>query len=117
MTTDPTQPPRCAMYCNEVLDEHADPVDPDGDIKNMCSSCREQLYELCHVVLPNIRKHGFHVGPGATDDERLRAMVDQADTRPRMRSALAFVDAVPLSDGRTFGDLWTDPRWPDGAGA
>lgn len=105
-----TVAPRCQMFCSDVLDDAADPVDPDW--RNMCSRCRDQLYELTHVVLPNIRKHGFHASPDATDDERLTAMVDQVDARPRLREALRFVDDVPMVGGGRLADWWTDPRWP-----
>lgn len=112
-----TTTPRCEMFCSEPLDADADPVDPDGDFKNMCSTCRAQLFELTHIVLPAIRRDGFYSPPGATDDQRLRAMVDQADARPKMREALQFLDAVPTTDGRRLADLWSDDRWPDDGGS
>lgn len=102
--------PFCEMYCDRPLDAAADPPDPDW--RNCCSTCRDKLDHLCRVVFPDIRKHGFHVPPDATDDERLTAMVDQVDARPRMREALRFVDDVPMVGGGTLADWWADPRWP-----
>lgn len=106
--------PRCQMFCSEPLDAAADP--PDPDFKNCCTQCRNQLHELTRVVLPAIRRDGFYAPANASDDERLAAMVDQADARPRMREALRFVDDVPTVDGGRLADWWADPRWP-GMGA
>lgn len=108
-----TSAPRCQMFCSQPLDAAADPVDETGEWKNTCSRCRAQLDHLCREVLPSIRKNGFYAPPAATDDQRLRAMIDQADARPKLREALRFVDDVPTVGGGVLADMWTDPRWPD----
>lgn len=113
MTYEPSAS-RCQMFCTDLLDADADPVDPDGDFKNMCAACRVQLDHLCREVLPALRRDGFYAPVEATDDERLAAMVDQADARPQLREMTRWLDDVPLADGRTWGQLWQDPRWPDG---
>lgn len=109
MTAQPT--PRCEMFCSGPLDDGADP--PDPDFKNCCSRCRTELHHITHNVLPAIRKDGFYAPPDATPDEQLRAMVDQADARPRLREALRFIDDVPTVGGGRLADMWTDERWPE----
>lgn len=103
--------PRCQMFCDDLLDDEADP--PTDGFKNMCTACTVKLHHLCHEVLPAIRRDGFYAPPAATTDEQLAAMVAQADARPRLREALRFVDDIPTVGGGRLADMWTDPRWPD----
>lgn len=91
---------RCEMFCTE-------PIGPDGDPggeenKACCSTCEEKLKFVCGEVLPSIRKHGYYVPPGASPEQELAAMTDQADLGS---SAVSLLDSL-LGEGASAAMGW-----------